>query len=450
MSKRPYDDNLYRFDTPQESYWEATAEAPRFDAAPVASDEYCDVAIVGGGYTGLSAALHLARDYQLDVRVLEAGHIGWGASGRNGGFCCPGGTGLHSTHFAKYIGIDAFREYYNAQVEAVELVRDLVADEGLDVDAQGDCEFEVAHTPAAMRRLSKEHALLHGELGLDYELIDAAECRERFYDSTEQHGALIARPAFGLHALRYCRGLAEAATRKGARLHERSRVVEWAKRSDGTHRLVTKGGSVSAKRVLYATNGFMDESLNADFAARIVPVISAIVVTRPLTDAELAEQRWVTDSPAINSRRILNYFRLLPDKRFLFGGRGAARGTKSDEAKVYVGLQELIGKIWPAWSGVEVDYRWHGLVCMTRRLCPTVGQLNDDPSVYFGFGYHGNGVNNASWTGKQMADWIGNGRQPESVPAVITGLSERYPLPSLRQSYLRFGIFVSRQLDRFT
>ena len=85
--KRLYNDNLYRFDTPQASYWEATGGAEFRVAPPLTSDESCDVAIIGGGYTGLSAALHLARDYGVDVRLLEAGHIGWGASGRNGGFC---------------------------------------------------------------------------------------------------------------------------------------------------------------------------------------------------------------------------------------------------------------------------------------------------------------------------------------------------------------------------
>ena len=96
-AKRLYDPNLYRFDTPQPSYWEATAADVPVAATPLSGSESCDVAIIGGGYTGLSAALHLARDHDIDVRVLEAGHFGWGASGRNGGFCCAGGTGGSSS-----------------------------------------------------------------------------------------------------------------------------------------------------------------------------------------------------------------------------------------------------------------------------------------------------------------------------------------------------------------
>ena len=130
--KRPFDDNLYQFDKPQPSYWEATADPVSFDDEPLAASESCDVAIIGGGYTGLSAALHLARDFDIDVRVLEAGHVGWGASGRNGGFCCPGGTGVHRQGLVRLVGLDNAREFYAAQVEAVELVRQLATDEAID------------------------------------------------------------------------------------------------------------------------------------------------------------------------------------------------------------------------------------------------------------------------------------------------------------------------------
>ena len=447
MRNRIYDDNLYRFDTPQSSYWEATAADIAVDATPLQGDESCDVAVIGGGYTGLSAALHLARDYDIDVRVVDAGHIGWGASGRNGGFCCMGGVGVQRRDLIKMAGIDATREYYRSQIDAVELVRELYESEGLDFRPQGDAELEVAHTAKAFARLVEDHEVSTGQLGLPSELYSAGECRERFYDSSEQYGALVSRPAFGLHPLRYCKGLANAAVRRGARVHERSEVVSWEKTDDGFHRLATAGGTLRAGRVVFSTNGFMPEGLRPEFYARTLPVISAIIVTNPLSEAQKLAHAWTTERPAINSRRVMNYFRLLPDGRFLFGGRGHTTGHRQGELATYERLEATLKLLWPAWSELRVDYGWHGLICMTGSLCPSLGRLDDDDSVYFGYGYHGNGVNTATWTGKQLADWIGTGKSP-ALPRIVDGMARRFPLARLRLSYLRLAIAVSLWLDR--
>lgn len=443
---RLYDDNLYCFDAPQPSYWEATAPDLEYSATPLSGDDSCDVAVIGAGYTGLSAALHLARDYNVDVRVLEAGHIGWGASGRNGGFCCLGGTGIHGERLIRHFGLDEAREYYGSQVAAVELVRDLGSDEGIDYEAFGAAEVEIAHSPRAYDGLKASHRIMTEVLGLDTELLEADAARERIYDSTEQYGALISRPAFGLHPLRYCRGLADAAARRGAKLHSGSEVVAWADQ-DGGHRLTTQGGTLRADKVLFATNGFMPEQLRSEFHGRTLPVISAIVVTRPLRGRELAHQGWRTEHPAINSRHVLNYFRLLPDNRFLFGGRGHTRGTVDGERATYERIIRAFRRIWPGWSDIEIDYRWHGLICMTGSMRPAVGRLDGDSGVYYGFGYHGNGVNTATWAGKQLADWIGSGAEPAGLPSIVKGLPRRYPLPALRRAYLRTGLAIANWLD---
>jgi glycine/D-amino acid oxidase-like deaminating enzyme len=417
-----------------------------YSATPLSGDESCDVAVIGAGYTGLSAALHLARDYNVDVRVLEAGHIGWGASGRNGGFCCLGGTGIHGESLIRHFGLDEAREYYGSQIAAVELVRDLGSDEGIDYEAFGEAEVEIAHSPRAYNGLKASRRVMTEVLGLDTELLEADAARERIYDSTEQYGALISRPAFGLHPLRYCRGLADAAARRGAKLHSGSEIVAWTGQ-DGGHRLTTQGGTLRADKVLFATNGFMPEHLRSEFHGRTLPVISAIVVTRPLRGRELAHQGWRTEHPAINSRHVLNYFRLLPDNRFLFGGRGHTRGTVDGERATYGKIIRAFRRIWPGWSDIEIDYRWHGLICMTGSMRPAVGRLEGDSGVYYGFGYHGNGVNTATWAGKQLADWIGSGAEPKGLPAIVKGLPRRYPLPALRPAYLRTGLAIANWLD---
>jgi len=178
-----------------------------------------------------------------------------------------------------------------------------------------------------------------------------------------------------------------------------------------------------------------------------LPVISAIVVTRPLSDDERLDQGWRTEHPAINSRHLLNYFRLLPDNRFLFGARGHTRGTLQGERATYRKIIDTFRTIWPGWADVEIEYRWHGLICMTASLRPGIGRLTDDPFTFFGFGYHGHGVNTATWAGKQLADWMGRGAAPDDLPRFARELPRRYPIPVLRRTYLRTGLVVANWLD---
>jgi glycine/D-amino acid oxidase-like deaminating enzyme len=196
----------------------------------------------------------------------------------------------------------------------------------------------------------------------------------------------------------------------------------------------------------------MPEHLHRAFYGRPLPMISAIVVTRPLTGEELAAQRWQTAEQAITSKRILNYYRLLPDKRLLFGGRGHATGSDQGAARTFATLRRRLGTLWPNWRDVAIEYRWHGLICITLRLTPAIGRLNDDPTVLFAYGYHGNGVNTATWSGRQLAEWLAttaaaNSRVRESLPAMVRGITPRFPLARLRLRYLQARLALFRLQD---
>ena len=445
-----YHPDVYDTSRAVPSYWEESAPPPQEDFEPLRSEERCDVAIIGGGYTGLSTAFHLARDHNLDVRVLESGPIGWGASGRNGGFCCLAATKLTTGQMIRRYGLEETRRFWSAQLDGIALVDSLITDEGLDVDRCGDGNVEVAHRAAAFQDLEDYGQVLNREFGIGSRLLSRDAFAAEGHDSSEQHGALHIAAGFALHPLKFLAGLAGAAAKRGARLHGRSSVASWERDGEG-HRLNTAEGSLRAGRVVLATNGFTPEGLHPAFAARTLPALSNVVTTRPLSEEELAAQGWRTDtplteSPVCNTRRLLFYYRLLPDRRLLFGARGDLTGRPGDSARLRDWMIRRLGEVFPAWRDVPISHSWRGLICMTRRLTPAIGRLDDEPNVWFAFGYHANGVNTAPWAGRAVARLIaGSNRGLDDLPAPFRALPPRFPLPALRlwalrAAYIYYGI----------
>lgn len=440
-----YDRSVYDDRGPVDSYWEATVDRPPdADFPPLKASESCDVAIIGGGYTGLSAALHLARDHSVDVRVLEAGPPAWGASGRNGGLCTFAATKLSIPQLVARYGLEATRDFYTAQQEAIELVDSLRQDEAIDYDRQGDGSLLVAHRPSSYRELEAEAEGLARVSGVETRLYSRAEFAHEGHGGTEQFGALHVGAGFGLHPLKLALGLARAAVRRGAILHGHSRVLDW-QREDGRHRLQTAGGELRARRVVVATNGFTRDGLHPAFNGVVMPALSNVITTRPLTGDELAQAGWHTDTPVCNTRHLLFYYRLLPDRRFLFGARGDTTGRPEHAQALRAWMERRLGEVFPAWKGVPVTHFWRGLICGTSRRTPCIGCLDDDPSVWFGLGYHGTGVNTAPWTGRLLARQLtGNGH---AAPRLMTGLARPFPFPALRLWLLRAAYLYYRLHD---
>lgn len=443
--------SLYQFDQPQPSYWEATAGDIRPAGEALAGAQACEVAIIGGGYTGLSAALHLARDYQIDVRVLEAGHIGWGASGRNGGFCSMGSTKLSLKTQLRKFGVEQTKQFHRCTAAAVELVRELGETEQIDFLPQGDGEFIVAENPRHFAALAADAETRRALFGFDIEVFSADEFREIGYASPCQHGAIRIRPTFGLHPLRYALGLGQAAERHGAQLHPHSRVLSWRKEA-GEHRLETDNGSLRARQVILTGNGFMPEYLHRGIAGRPLPVQSAIVVTRAMSADERRQRNWFTENPTINSKHMFFYYRVLSDGRFMLGARGNPVGDPAGAERTFAGMKREIARMWPQFADLEYTHQWRGLVCFGLGLRPSIGRMPDDPSVYFGYGYHGTGVSTASWSGRELARWLAAAPAasellPPQLPAIMRGRSPRFPLAFLRRQYLRAGLAFYRLRD---
>ncbi len=415
------------------SYWAATGGAEVAGASPVAGDIDVEVAVIGGGYTGLSAAYHLARDHGVAAHVLEAHRIGWGCSGRNGGFCS---IGLGKEDFGAWVarwGIDEAKRVFEQGREAVRTVQHILEREAIDAEPSPQGGLELAHKPNRMAGMAARQKLLRETFGIEARLLSRDELRRDYLASEEAHGALIHDEGFGLHPLRYVRGLARAAQQHGAVLHAASPVTAW--RKDGSrHLLSTPGGTVRAKQVVIATNGYTNDTLHPATRGRLLPALSSIIVTRPLSRAERDSVAWQTYLKIWDSRRLLFYYRLLPDDRVMFGSRGGIEDTASGAVAQKAWMQRRLAEMFPPLARVETEYFWRGWVCISYDRNPHVG-VADDPTVHYALAYIGSGVALASYCGRLVAGRLA-GAADETGPLLGTTLP-RIPVPALRRLYQR-------------
>ncbi len=431
--------HAFHFDHPVDSYWEASADPLGIDTPPLRREESCDIAIIGAGFTGLSAALELAEN-GVDVRVLEAGHVGWGASGRNGGFACIGSHKLPYTQMISTYGLAATQAYYANMRESVALVLDNLTRLSIDAWASGNGEVTLAHLPSRVQELREEQDFMRHTFGEEMEFLSKAELTARGLDGPGFHAGLKADVGFGVHPLNYVRGLARAAAKAGARIHGRSQLIRWEQTAAG-HRLLTREGVLKARQVIIATNGYTPEDAMAQLKGRLMPALSSVIVTRALTEEERRAQGWTSTLMAFDSRILLHYFRLLPNGRFLFGGRGGTDASAQGGQDYRAVLTDAFHGLFPAWREVEISHYWRGFVCLAYDRVPYIGALDDSDSIWTAIAYHGNGVAMGSWSGRAVARLAIKETAREELSPVLTRRLSRFPLPAFRPLYLK-GAYV--------
>lgn len=408
-------------------YWRETAAPP--DLPELQGIHQTDVAIIGGGFTGLNAALHLAED-GVNVTLLEAEEIGWGASGRNGGFCCLGGGVLESAQIDKKFGTEARRAWRQAEKDAITHVADLLARFSINADTHSQGETLLAHKPARLSLLERHAEQVTEDYGITPQLISKADLAAHGM-AGPFHGALTLPLGFALNPMKYAVGLARASLDAGALVYARSPVIRM---EQGQHvALHTPQGRVTAKRVIIATNGYSSEDLPDWLAGRYMPVQSSVLVTRPLTDAEISAAGWHSDQMAFDSRNLLHYFRLMPDRRVLFGMRGGIFANDRAEAKIKALIRSHFETMFPTWAQVETPYHWSGLVCLNAKGAPFVGALPETPQILAGLSYHGNGVAMASYAGALLADLVQDKPTRLPYPSLMQTPPKRFPFGSKRR-----------------
>src|SRR5262245_21376652 len=416
------------------SLWAATA-TPATAYRKLDGDVAADCGIVGAGLTGLSTPPALARRGLKSV-LLEANEPGWGASGRNGGQVIPGLKLDPSELSAKY-GEERGRRLTATVGATADLVFNLIEQHSIDCNGRRSGWIQGAPGPkglAEVRRRAEEWSAL----GADVAVLDGDEVRARV-GGGDYVGAFLDRRGGTVNPLSYARGLARAAVAAGATLHGDSPAVALA-RTGQRWKVSTPGGSVTASHAVLSTNAYTDR-LWPGLAATVVPVLSSVVATEPLSD-NLRKVILPGREGVSETRRVLNWFGVDYDGRLLFGGRAGQRET--EDPRAFGPVLARLRRLFPILGEPRVQFRWAGYVALTTDHVPHLNELA--PGLYAGLGYNGRGVAMSTMMGKLLAERVAGARE-QDIPLPATPI-ERVPFHAWRATGIALAIGWKRLQDR--
>ncbi len=356
-----------------------------------------DVCVIGGGFTGLNCAIELARG-GCSVALIEARRIGWGASGRNGGQLIRG-LGHDTGRFQQLLGASGLLRLQQYGLESVELVRQRIEEFAIDCDLRWGFA-ELANRPAHLEGFRREQAMLE-QLGYRHalELVEPAGLH-RIVDSERYCGALVDMGSGHLHPLKLALGEAQIAERLGVRLYENTPALDI--RHGHRPQVQTPLGRIQCQRLVLACNAYLGE-LQPWLASKVLPAGSYLIATEPL--GERRARQLIPRNLALCDQRIaLDYYRLSPDHRLLFGG--ACHYSGRDPADIAGYMRGKMLKVFPQLHDVAIDYAWGGLLGISANRMPQIGQLPEHPSLYYAQGYSGHGLNTSHLAARLLASAI--------------------------------------------
>jgi len=388
----------------EKSYWMTTREY--VPGKPLQDDIDVDVAIVGGGFTGLSSAYHIKKaEPNLKVALLESAVIGFGASGRNGGF--------NMTLFGLTLSITALRfskqkakEAHHYMERAVDYLRDLVAELKIDCDYEHPGFLRVATSEKYKKRILHELELAH-QLGLEgIEWLDESQTRDQVRSS--MYLGAWWEPRCGiLNPAKLAWGWADIIRPLGVEVYENSPVAE-IKRENGKIRLDTPNGRVRADKVVMATNAW--SHFFKELKRKQVPVWTHIVMTEPLTEEHFNEIGWQNRQGIEDARNLVHYYRLTADNRLVMGGRDVSLSYGQDMDQdlnpiTFEGLKNDVRELFPALNDIQFTHEWGGPVSVPLDMAPAIG-FAGDKNVVYSLGTVGHGVSMTQLNGRTVADLI--------------------------------------------
>jgi glycine/D-amino acid oxidase-like deaminating enzyme len=390
---------------PQEhNYWLTTVQMPTPPAEPL--PESADVAVIGAGFTGLSAAFALAKR-GAKVVVLESETIGWGASSRNGGMVLTG-LKLGANKLIANYGRELTRRMYAASLESITCVDRILKEENIACDFARTGHLEVACKQMHFDDYARQVEVIGREFNHHLRIVPRHELRSEI-GSDIYFGGMVDEISVGVNPARYVAGLAAAAMRAGVRIGEHTRLLtiqREARKGASGFKLNSSRGAVWAGDVLVGTSGYTGGA-TPTLRNKIIPIGSFIITTEVLPEA-LARELSPRNRQIYDSKNYLYYYRLTPDNRLLFGGR-AAFFPETDQTirKSAEILRRGMIEVYPQLRDTKVEYVWGGTLDFCFDIMPHAGRMD---GIYFVVGYAGHGVAMASWQGQKMAQWIAEGK----------------------------------------
>jgi glycine/D-amino acid oxidase-like deaminating enzyme len=378
-------------------YWLDTAE-PFASGAQGGPSGTADVAVIGAGFTGLSAALALAKK-GAKVVVLEADRVAGAASGRNGGMCSNGFAQDYAGMVAR-LGKEQADHLYRAFDAGVDKVESIVREEGIDCHFSRVGKLKVAAKPEHYDKLARSQELLSKGIDPETRMIPRSEIHTEV-GSDRYYGALLYEKSANMHMGMYGQGMAEAAVRRGATIYEHNPLIAMRKLAGRGHELTTPHGTLRASQVLLAS-GTSTVGPMGWIRRRIVPVGAFLIATEPLPVEQInrltPNRRNITDT-----MNFVSYFRASPDNRIIFGGRArfSSRSDATSDAKSGVILRRSMLEVFPELADTRIDYCWGGMVDMTRDRLPRAGERD---GIFYSMGYSGHGTQMATYMGAIMAE----------------------------------------------